>query len=281
MKATVFGAGAFAWALLACGDPTPPAPAPAAPTTAAPVTEAAPSTASPAEAKARFDARVSHPLPAQLPKAWHALVKDAGAKVLAARHAVFSRVDGADSRREVHLTLRVFGDDAALDAKMRALLARWPEVTLEIDRVKGAPPRESQYAIDWVRRPADPADAKKCRAPKAVDLPPEAPRWLDRVTNARSTRRRVGAESSISATARDLVLYMRYRNGYAQDEAIGHFAKAAKRAGYTRTDGEALDQTWTHPKGGRLAWSPFNADLNLGCAIAGPVLRLDLRAQVR
>ena len=288
MKAAVLGACALA-TLLACSDAPAPAPSAAgpsapgtaAPVTAAPVTEAAaPETRSPADAKAHFDARVSHPLPAQLPKAWRAVVKDAGAKVLAARHTVFSRVDGADARRAVHLTVRVFGDDAALDKQMRALLARWPAAKLEIDRVKGAPPRESQYTIDWERRPADPADAKNCRAPKAVDLPSEAPRWLDRVTNARSTRRRVGAESGISADGLHLVLYMRYRNGYAQDEAIRHFTQAATRAGYALKDGKALDQSWAHPQGARFAWSPFNDDLNLGCAIAGPVLRLQLHRQL-
>lgn len=272
-----------AWSLtgcvlaLACSDPAPTAPKVTAPPPVAVASEAAPVTASPAEAKARFDARVSVAIPAQMPKAWRSLVKAANAKVLAARHAVFSRVDGADPRREVHLKLRVFGDDGALDARMRTLLAAWPDAQLEIDRVKGAPPRESQYTIDWARRPPDPSDAKKCRAPKAVELPAEAPRWLDRVTNARSTRRRVGAESQVTSEGAAVVLYMRYRNGYAQDEAIKHFTTAAKRAGYTRTDGDALTQAWSHPAGARLAWSPFNDTLNLGCAIAGAVLRLSWR----
>ena len=194
-----------------------------------------------------------------------------------ARHAVFSRVDDEDPRREIRLVLRAFGEDEALDARLRGLLAPWPDAKLEIDRVKGAPPRESQYTIDWARRPADPVDAKKCRAPKAVDLPPEAPSWLDRITNARSTRRRVGVETRSEPDGRGVVLYMRYHNGYAQDEAIRHFTEAAQRAGYTHAAGKALEQTWTHPKGARLTWSPFNDDLNLGCAINGSVLRFSWR----
>ena len=174
------------------------------------------------------------------------------------------------------MVLRAFGEDDALDARLRGLLAPWPDATLEIDRVKGASPRESQYTIAWAHEPAV-NDAKKCRAPKAVDLPSEAPRWLDRVTNARSTRRRVGAEIQVGADGRVVVLYMRYRNGYAQDEAVRHVTEAATRAGYSHAKGEALTQAWTHPEGGRLEWSPFNEELNLGCAINATLLRFSWR----
>lgn len=271
-------------ALAACADPTPaPAPASTAPqsTTAKSAASAAPktapTTAAPAvDAKARFEARESKPLPKQLPKAWKALVATLDAKVLSARHLVFTRVDGNAPHREVDLVLRVFGDDAANDAKVKAALKAWPEAKLEIDRVKGAPPRESQYTIEWAHTPANPPDAKPCRTPKAVDLPPEAPRWLDRVTNARSTRRRVGAGVDVTAHGTTIELVMRYRNGYARDEAIGHFTKAATRQGYEKAGGDGLKQRWTHTDGRRLWWRPDNSRLHLGCAIAGPVLTLTL-----
>lgn len=272
-----------ALALVACADPAPPArpalspaTAPDAPASAPPSVAPASEAAAPVDAKARFEARQSQPLPAALPKDWRALPPALDAKVLSVRHLVFTRIDGAPPHREVDLLLRIFGDDAANDARVKAALAPWPGAEVETDRVKGAPPRESQYAIRWAHTPADPGELTPCKKPPAVDLPPEAPAWLDRITNARSTRRRIGAGVEHAAAGPTLELWMRYQNGYARDEAVGHFAAEAARQGFTRARGDALKQTWTHADGRRLWWRPDNGRLHLGCTLAGPVLVLTL-----
>lgn len=271
-------------ALVACADPTPPAAPPssapksaAAPASARPASSAPATTAAPkVDARARWAARVSQPLPKDLPKAWRAVIEATGAKVVSARHLVFTRTDDQPPRREVDLVLRVFGEDAANDAAMRKALAPWPDAKLEIDRVKGTPPRQSQYSIEWARRPANAPDAKPCKKPKALDLPAEAPRWLDRVTNARSTRRRVGVAVDRDAEGLTVEQTMRYRNGYARDEAIGHFRKAAERQGFTHDRGTGERQRWIHRDGRVLRWDRDNSELYLGCPVAGPVLVLTL-----
>ncbi len=72
---------------------------------------------------------------------------------------------------------------------------------------------------------------------------------------------------------------MLYRNGNARDEAVRHFSKAAKRAGFVREgDSEGLSQIWNRAKdGARLSWRHSRRTMKLGCVVACPMLRLQLK----
>ena len=55
------------------------------------------------------------------------------------------------------------------------------------------------------------------------------------------------------------------------------FRQAATKAGFTRESGESTRQRWIHTDGGRFEFAPdTTSDLQLGCNLAGPVLRLTL-----
>lgn len=253
-------------------SPAPASQASVSPTSAnlAPASQA-PAILSVDEKRARFAARQSVPLPKGLPKRWRAALEPLAAKYISTRIAQQTRIDGAPPALAIELVFRLFGDDAALDAAVKEALAPWPAAQIEIDRVKGVAPRQSQYTVRFKRTPAPPAELKDCRAPKAIGLPAEAPRWLDRFTHARSNRRRVAVEVEHTAQATTVHLIMLYRGGYARDEAMRHFQRFAKAARFAAEDG--LDGVWRHANGQTVRWVRDAADLQVGCRIASPVLR--------
>jgi hypothetical protein len=260
--------------VLGCGESAPPpAPAPASIAPATPQTQApATSPAEIAQREARFDARPSVPLPAQLPKAWRTALTALHPKFVSARVLRQTRADGVPAQSELQLVFRLFGRDADLDGRVKSALKPWPGARLEIDRVKGVEPRQSHYTVRFASTSPEPTSMKDCRTPPPVELPREAPRWLDRFTNARSTRRRIAVEVEQTVKATQVRLWMLYRNGYALDEAKTHFRRFAKAAGYQ--PGEA-DAPWRDSSGHTVGWQRTDDDFRLGCRVAGPILRFD------
>ena len=292
--------------LLGCGDEaarvdSPPT-GPAAPTTqsaptpqGAPATQGAPTTqaadgADEATRRARFAERPVITPPSPLPAEWKALVTDLDGRLLAATVAWRTRVDGKPLVTEIAMQFRVFGHDAPVEAALLGALKTrgfvgdtLPETAAEVDgarfhvevaRLKGQAPRETQFDLTWQREPTAADNQAVCKKPPALPLPGEAPAWLDPVTNARSTRRRVALRLELSREARAVEVAMLFQNGYAQDEAVGHYTELAKQRGFKLSEGSGLRQTWQHTDGQRLAWRPTRRDLGLGCEEAGPVLEL-------
>ena len=199
-------------------------------------------------------------------------------------------MDGAPPAESIRLKIRVFGEDAAVDARLLAALKALglpgdalPEAPVEagperwavdIARVKGDAPRETEAEITWQRTPPMLVGEKPCKKPAAIDLPAELPAWLDAVTNARSTRRRVLTGFDRTPERLALEVGMLYHNGYALDEGVGHLTALARKRGYTQASGSGSRQTWRHPDGAELSWRSDNDPLALGCSLAGPFLRV-------
>ncbi len=291
----------------ACSDPPPAAP-PAAETPPAEAAPAAPTGPTVAERRARFEARPTVDLPDDLPPAWRGYAKALDGRLVEARHAVRSH-PGRAGYRAVSLTIRVFGLDDAVRARVHGALAgldlpelppladagedfwrgevivdgpvRW---RIDIGRLVAPPgePREQIVALEWTREPPPAApDVRDCRKPPAVPAPASAPAWLSRTTSKRTTRRRVTAEIRRTAKAKAIEerieLRMLFRNSYAHDEHLRHLAEAAAKAGFTREGDAGTRQRWAHPDGSRFTFAPETAgDLKLGCTLAGPALRLTL-----
>lgn len=295
-RARISAAALLLLALAGCdekpapGTSTPPAPI-ATPMSSPPKPPTAPDETS---RRARWDQRPTVEPPPELPKAWRALpAKIPDARLTAAHHELRSRVDAVPPYRHVHLELRIFGRDAEVEASLRDALSglelpglgealptapvRVGDVTwsVEVHRLV-APPgeaREHRVELDWRRVPTDPPELEKCRRPVAVEPPAARPAWLSRPTDTRSTRRRISAAAALDAHGLRVTLRMRYHNGFAQDEAVGHLIEAARAAGLSLTEGSGPRQTWQGPAG-RLTWEPDPDEMHLGCLINGPVIRI-------
>lgn len=248
----------------------------------------------------RFESRPAiEPVPT-LPKVWRSAVATAEARTTRSLHEVFTRIDRTAPSERRELQLRLFGPDAAVDDKVRRLLTALrvpglpPKVfpteivtdgalgwSIDLQRYKApaGAPRETIATIVWSRTAPDPApETKPCKKPPAVKPAPGTPAWMKRLTNARSTRRLVSAALEREPGSTRWTSRMLYRNGEARDEAVRHFSKAAKRAGFVREgEAEGLSQIWRRAKdGAQLSWRNDSSTLQLGCPIAGPVLRLRL-----
>ncbi len=291
-RAAALGAAALVLAAMGCQEkPTPAKPPAAKPDATAP---AAPKGPTLAERRARFEQRAVVEAPLELPPAWRDLPKALGdARLTGVFHEVRSRVDREPPYRHVHLQVRAFGTDAEVDAALLAALRGLELPGLEKGLPKGdvkdgaltwsvevrrliAPEgeaREHRVEIDWLRVPPTPADAKGCRRPPAVDAPAARPAWLSRPTDTRSTRRRISAAVADTPDGQRVTIRMRYRNGFAHDEAIGHLMDAARAAGLKQVDGSGPRQTW-EGEAGRLSWTPDPSAMHLGCEINGPVVEI-------
>ncbi|MEZ4470825.1 MAG: hypothetical protein R3F60_08505 [bacterium] len=63
--------------------------------------------------------------PAAWPKPWRGLAAEVEGRLIGAGHALQARVDKAPPAEEIHVRLRLFGEDAAVDARLlQALKAR-------------------------------------------------------------------------------------------------------------------------------------------------------------
>lgn len=285
--------------MLACSDPPPePPPEPAKPAVEAPEAAGGPSID---ERRAKYAARPTIALPEGLPPAWGIFVRALDGRLVEARHGVRSH-RSRSGWRSVALTVRVFGEDDAIRARVHGALAglelpklpplaatddafwrgaaiedgpvRW---SVDVGRLVAPPgePREQIVTLEWQRTPPPPAEARDCRKPPPVEAPAIAPAWLIRTTNKRTTRRRITAETHRTAKADTVELRMYFRNGLAHDEHLRHLAEAAAKAGFERARGEGTRQAWGHPDGARFEFEPdTRGELHLGCDLAGPVLRL-------
>lgn len=291
-----------------CRETPPEAPAEPAAEAPAPAAPEAPSGPSVDERRAKFEARPTIALPDDLPPAWARFMRAIEARPTAARHEVRSTA-GREPWRAVQLTARVFGEDEAVQAKVHAALAaldlpalpaadavpegfwrgepvidgdvRW---NVDIGRLVAPPgePREQIVELRWQRAPDDPDDPRNCRKPPEVPPPAGAPPWLVRVTDARTTRRRITAASDVTPTGREVAIRMLFRNGFAHDEHVRHLAEGAEKAGFVRARGEGPRQAWRHPDGAVFEFAPDTTDdLGLGCALAGPVIAMSLRTPAR
>lgn len=282
-----------ALALAGCGD----SPAPAAVDAAVKAVKAAPDAAAPSvEARrAKFEGRAVVALPGELPGAWRKFVKAVEGRPTKLAHEVRTSSGKADWRA-IELDLRVFGEDAAVAARLVAALGelglpgvgaslpaepvsagpvRW---SVAVDRLvaPAGEPREQIVRLRWRRVPEAPAEPVKCRKPLPVDAPAAAPAWLAEVTSRRTTRQRITAASALDPAGARVELRMLFRNGFAHDEHVGHLSEGATRAGFARVEGEGPRQRWRHPDGATLSWAPDTADdLALGCTLAGPVLLIE------
>lgn len=287
-----------------CRESPPAAPdaAPIAPAAAPPVAAGA----TRAERQARFEGRAVIALPPELPAAWARMVRSLGARPTALRHEVRTSA-GKEGWRLVELDLRLFGEDAAIEAKLVEALGalglpgldkrlpsdaveagpvRW---SVQVDRLVAPPDegreqivREQIVRLRWQRTPAAPAEAVKCRKPLPVEAPAVTPPWLAEVTSRRSTRQRITAAVKLDAARSQVALRMLFHNGFAHDEQVGELAKAAGRAGFARVEGEGPRQRWQHADGSALTFRPDTADdLGLGCTLAGPVIAIDWSGTAR
>jgi hypothetical protein len=240
---------------------------------------------------ALFQQRPAVRLPPELPRRWHEAVEALGARVVSAVHGVRSGEPRA--YRELQVELRMFGHDATIDQKINTALAglglqsegaplpegeqrkdgqRW---TADVGRFKAGAgqPREHRLSLSW-REDTPPVDElRPCKRPPPVDVPTGTPDWLAKSTLNQSTRRRVVARSAQVPDSLGVTLVLLYQNGYAHDGHVGSLAKAAAAAGLTERAGEGPRQVFSG--GGRsLMLAPDNSELNLGCILAGPALRL-------
>lgn len=249
------------------------------------------------ERRARFEGRAVVALPGELPGAWAKFVRAVEGRPTKLLHEVRTASAKVDWRA-IELDLRVFGEDAAVEARLVAALGalglpgvgaalpaepvsagpvRW---SVGVDRLVApvGEPREQIVRLRWRRVPEAPAEPVKCRKPLPVDAPAAAPGWLAEVTSRRTTRQRITAASRLDPAGAEVEMRMLFRNGFAHDEHVGHLTEGATRAGFARVEGEGPRQRWRHPDGAVLSWAPDTADdLELGCTLAGPVLAIAWR----
>ena len=228
-----------------------------------------------------------------LPTPWRTFVESVGGKAIALEQQSFSYHRYWKGGRHIVLTVRAFGRDPEVDARilkgLRQLkLPNLPqkladyktkkgliEWSVRLDRVvapKGAA-RQTQIKIDWLRRPKASPDAKsRCAKFNETTGYENAPNWLARALTKRSTRRRIRWEQEIS---RDTVTdrqFMLYHNGFAHDENVGLLAKTLKTQGFKRQEGSGPKQVWRHADGQSVRWHPAPRNLDVGCTLRGPVL---------
>ncbi|MBU0551572.1 hypothetical protein KKB55_14285, partial [Myxococcota bacterium] len=249
-----------------------------------------------AERRARYEARPVAPAPARLPPGFLGVLKAIDGRLSAVVYERQSRVDGAPPTQRLRLSMRAFGPDVDVAARLLAALralklpgldkgipdspvqgngVRWSFNIRRLVAPNGAA-REQRMDLEWFTLPPQPQpQPPDCRKPPSVELPEEAPAWLARVTGARSTRHRISASVSSSPQEEAITLRMLYRNGEAHDEGVGHLIEAARGAGFALRRGEGTRQVWAHPVSGEvLAWRPDAEPLTLGCRLTGPVLHI-------
>lgn len=279
--------GAVAVACLWSCSSDPPSPPPAAdarPTTPTLTVEAR---------RARYDARPTIEPPADVPTRWAELPRGLEGRLTRVEHEVHARTDDAPPYRRIQMELRVFGTDAGVEARLLSALsalelpglsAGLPEgpvtegaVTwrLTVRRFR-APPGEAREAIatlDWRHVPPDPPDPPRCKKPKPVTAPPEAPKWLRARTLRMTTRQRVSATVTRDPEGVRVTMHVLFRNGETQDGDVASLVKLAERRKMTREREAGLEQRWVGSKD-TLSWRPDNRPLHLGCRIVGPVIEL-------
>ena len=274
--------------LVACGEkpgkkPKPaPAPAPAA------------EVVSEADRRARFLARPVVKPPIGLPRVWAEIPRRMEARLGSAVYEQRSRWDRKPPYAHVELALHLFGRDAAVQARLLAVLgalklsglgSKLPEgpvtdgdVTwsLKVRRFV-APPGEAREAIAtlrWTRAPPDPeGELPRCRKPRSVQAPKEAPRWMVARTKRMTTRHRIGVRVEERPDERRISMYVLYRNGETLSGELERLVLTAKRLGLKPVEQVALRQRWGS-KRGTLEWRAETRELGLGCRFTGPVLEL-------
>ncbi len=278
--------GAFAVACISCSsDPPPPAPvADARPTTPTLTVEAR---------RARYESRPTVKTPRDLPPKWAELPGGLESKLTRVEHEVRSRWDKAPPFRRVRMELRVFGTDAGVEARLLSALSALElpglddglppgpvtqgPVTwqLSVRRFRAPPgePREAIATLDWRREPADPPEPPRCKKPRPVAVPREAPKWLRARTMRMTTRQRVGATVTRDPDGVRIAMHLLFRNGETQDGDVAKLVAAAKRRKMIREREAGLEQRWVR-KGESLSWRPDTRPLSLGCQIVGPVLEI-------
>ncbi|MCA9538563.1 MAG: hypothetical protein KC620_06725 [Myxococcales bacterium] len=278
--------------IVGCTREAPPVPD-AAPPAAAPIAAAAPAEPDEAERRAKFEARPAIEAPADLPIGWRRLIASTGARLTEAHHAVRSQHVGPPAR-EVRLSLRLFGPDDEVEAKLITALkaldlsglgealpkgpvedgpVRWSIEFAHLVAPRGEP-REHRVELRWRRAPTEPSDPPRCRKPLPVDAPADTPAWLVKLTERRSTRQRVTAEVNARSERLEVRLHMYFWNGFAHDEHVGQLAEAASRAGFVAESREGPRQRWRHENGATFTVNPDPSELHLGCELRGPVLEL-------
>lgn len=255
---------------------------------ATPESEAADTPEAAEARKAHFAERATVDAPDGLPRAWQAAPDRLKGKLSGA--SLRERI-GPQGVRHVHLQVRAFDTDKAVDARLLATLkslglrgvpATWPERdavegdgwSAEVGRLK-APPgvaRGHRIEIDW-QAGADPKPHGECaKKVPSLKAPKPLPGWLDRATRPEEFRWRVAHEITRYPKLERVRLWMLYRNGYTQDDHVGRLQAAATAAGFTKVDGSGPTQRWANPKGESVQWAPHREGLGLPCSPVGPAL---------
>lgn len=291
-----FGLGA------GCADPAPPPRAPAAESApeappsaplSAPVGQGA-NAPDEATRRATWQGRATVSAPKALSNRWQRALRGLDGRLVSIEHGL--RTGQPQPREHLAFTVRLFGLDAEVDARISQTLAQlklWPadrplpEDTFEIEEAQArwqidigrfkAPegqPREHRLSVQWRALSPTPDDAPKCRKPSPVELPELTPRWLTRPLHNESTRRRILSEQAQSPEARALRVVMLYHNGYAHDGHVGELAQAAQAAKLKLVEGSGARQRWQGERQ-TLSWQPTGADPQIGCTPRGPMLQID------
>jgi len=246
----------------------------------------------------RFNTRRTATTPSDLPAPWRRLLKTLDARALKVGHKMWSYQTDWRGGRHISLKLRLFGLDTPVAERAHAALAKLglPQLSeplqeqrieagliswsLSIDRVvapEGAQ-RETQLDLSWTRQPKPrKKEPGACRKPHPVPAPDLIPRWLNKTTEKRSTRRRIISELKTTTKRVKARMQMLYHNGFAHDENVGQLTEAAKRAGLVHTRGSGPKQVWTHTDGRRMSLRPVREVHDMGCTIRGPVLEIKWR----
>lgn len=267
------------------GDPAPP---PAEPDAAAGT-----GTLTIAERRARYDKRPAVKPPRDMPERWRTLAEKMDARLGRVDHEVRSRWGEGEPFRRIRVELRVFGTDAAVEARLLSALSALglpglsaglptgevtkDEVTwgVAVRRFVAPPgePREAIVTLDWRRVPTDPPEPPRCKKPKSVKAPRESPKWMRVRSSRMTTRHRVGARVAIDPDGTRVSMLVLFRNGETQAGDLTKLVALAKRLKLTLDHEDGVTQRWT----GRtttMEWRTESGKLHLGCTLTGPVLEL-------
>ena len=273
---------------------TAPETAPAVPLT--PAVQSAPST--PEARRLRFETRAEHPAPSALPNVYRKLLKAVGARLSSATVEHQTRWDRSPPFLYVALEFRVFG--AKDEVKTRIADALTPLALPGFDRdlppgpkqvgpwtysvslfPLKAPPgevHETRVELAFTHRIEDADDAPPCKKPNALTPPADFPDALATVLRPGSTRRLVASRSQHSETEHVSTVFILFHNGEAHDDFIKHLVDQESAAGFVRTSGEGTArQQLRDPHGRIMTFGPSSEGLDLGCRLAGPVLRITLQ----
>ncbi len=246
-----------------------------------------------AERRARYEGRATVEPPREMPAAWRDLPAKLEAKLGRIEHEVRSRVDDAEPYRRVRMELRLFGTDAAVEARLLSALSamKLPGLgdglpteavnadsihwSLSVRRFVAPPgtPREAIVTLDWRHVPPDPPEPPRCKKPRPVKAPRGAPRWLRARTLRMTTRQRVSATTVHDPDGVRVSMRVLLRNGETQSGDLTRLVKLAKRLKFERETLDGMHQRWVG-KRDTLEWRADNQGLNLGCQITGPVLAI-------